>query len=129
MTRLIFICSVILLFCMVACSNKKIIKYDSDSGSTCTLSPRDTLEIVLKSNPTTGYEWKLTSLDTAVMKNIAKDYISDKVPGHTMGSGGRSIFSFVAVHHGSTRMKMIYHRSFEKDVAPVRIFTLRVKVR
>ena len=129
MKRPIFIFSIILLFCIVGCSHKKIIKYDNDSNTTCTLSSADTLEIILKSNPTTGYEWKITAIDTAVIQIIGKAYIPDKVPKHTMGAGGKSVFNFVAVHGGSTEMNLIYHRPFEKDVEPVRIFNLKVKVR
>lgn len=129
MTRSILISSVIILFCIFACSPKIIVKYEKDSGSTCSLSLEDTLEIVLRSNPSTGYQWKMVSLDTTVLNNIDKSYIPDKVPKHTVGSGGKSIFHFVAVKKGGSQVKLIYNRPFEKGMPPIKNFVIMVKVR
>jgi len=120
---------VLLLLYFSACSHETIVKYEDDSGSTCIMNYDDTLQVVLTSNPTTGYEWKVDSLDKTVLKITGKTYIPDKVPPGTAGAGGKTIFYFTAAEKGSTPLKLIYHRPFEKHKDPVKTFVISVKVR
>jgi len=130
MFRSILCCSLfLLLLYFSACSPETIVKDEDDAGSTCIMNSKDTLQIELTSNPTTGYEWKIDSLNRTVLKMTGKRYIPDKVPAHTAGAGGKSVFHFTAIDKGSAQIKLMYHRPFEKDKEPVKTFVIEVKVR
>ncbi len=46
--------------------------------------------IVLKSNPTTGYQWQIAkSLDEAALKLISSEYLADKT--ELVGTGGKEV--------------------------------------
>jgi len=110
----------ILLFLSFQCKPVTVQKTEKDSGETLKMHPKDRLEVVLKANPTTGYRWDIAYLDSTVLKHTGSEYIPDPVPKGILGSGGRSILRFEADKIGSTLLKFIYHRPFEKDVPPVK---------
>lgn len=129
MVRLLLIHSLILFTFIADCSHKTIIKSENDSGGKCTMKPGDTLQVVLKSNPSTGYQWEIAAMDTTILKSIDKQYIPDKAPKHTTGSGGKSIFRFTGIKKGESNLRLIYDRPFEEGVAPIKTFKMMVQVR
>ncbi len=102
---------------------------EKDSGRILQVSLEDILEISLEANPTTGYQWDITSIDTIILQKIFEKYISRKVAENIVGSGGKSIFTFKSIKKGETSLKIIYHRSFEKNVEPQNEFKLIVVVK
>ena len=46
-----------------------------------------------------------------------------------VGGGGTYTFRYVGAEAGTTTLELIYHRSWETDVAPLETFTLEVTVR
>ena len=113
----------------ILCSPVTIQKSEKDSGSSLKMNRGDTLEIVLKANPTTGYRWEVASVDSTILKNTGVEYKPDKVPRGIVGSGGKSILRFRATKKGETDLKLIYHRPFEKNVPPVKTFELTIIVK
>jgi len=113
----------------ILCTPATIQKSEKDSGSNLKMNRGDTLEVVLKANPTTGYRWEVASVDSAILKSTSTVYKPNKVPRGIVGSGGKSILRFRATKKGETDLKLIYHRSFEKDVPPVKTFELTVTVK
>jgi len=101
-----------------------------DSGTAVAAKVGDRLDVVLASNPTTGFEWQMESGDTAVVKMLG-DPVYSPTPTSTqvVGSGGMTTFHFEAAAAGSTAVKLIYHRTFEKDVPPAQTFEVTVTVR
>jgi len=87
----------------------------------------DTLEIVLKGNPTTGYMWEVASVDTTVLSQVCEPEFRPK--SDARGSGGKIIMRFKAVSVGHTLLKLIYHRPFEKNKPPIRVFSVTVIVK
>jgi len=71
--------------------------------------------VVLPSNPTTGYQWSIKHYDNAFLKLINSQYIA-KQP-KLIGSGGETHFSFSwaqgVKHLKSTTMVFRYARSWE----------------
>jgi len=98
----------------------------ADSGSTITLHPGDTLEIVLPGNPTTGYTWEVKPGSEALLKQKGEPtFMPDS---KALGSGGRMTFRFDVVAAGKVPLVLIYHRTFEPQVQPLRTFGIRVLV-
>ena len=99
---------------------------EKDTGSTVWILSGETLEVALKGNPTTGYMWEVASVDTTVLVRIGKaEFIPDRM---ARGAGGMIIVRFKAGKAGQTHLKLIYHRSFEKDIPPVKTFEVTVLV-
>jgi inhibitor of cysteine peptidase len=100
-----------------------------DNGAAVTAKVGDKLDVVLESNPTTGFEWEKESGDAAVVKMLGEPvYSPTPTSTQVVGSGGTTTFHFEAAAAGSTTVKLIYHRTFEKDVPPVQTFEVTVTV-
>jgi inhibitor of cysteine peptidase len=95
-----------------------------DNGRTIELSIDDPFEIELEGNPTTGYIWDVLSYDSTIIKQIGKaDYqpLSDAI-----GTGGKYTFKFQTITSGSTTLHLIYYKTFEKDILPIKTFGMKV---
>jgi predicted secreted protein len=98
----------------------------ADSGSTITLHPGDMLEIVLPGNPTTGYTWEVKPGSEALLKQKGEpEFTPDS---KAVGSGGRTTIRFDVIAVGKAPLVLIYHRTFEQAVPPLRNFGIRVVV-
>ena len=84
--------------------------------------------ITLRSNPTTGYSWKIAKISSPlIVKNLSSEYLPDNT-GLT-GSGGREIWKFKALKCGNASIEFVYQRPWEKNVAPAEKKKYLVKVR
>jgi inhibitor of cysteine peptidase len=98
----------------------------ADSGSTITLHPGETLEIVLPANPTTGYTWEVKPGSEVLLKQKGDpEFTPDS---KALGSEGRWTIRFDVVAVGKAHLVLIYHRTFEPQVPPLRSFGIRVVV-
>jgi inhibitor of cysteine peptidase len=83
--------------------------------------------IVLDSNPTTGYQWRLAySPDEGFLKFINSRYMPPKI--ELAGAGGKEIWSFKALSVGQKTIVFEYVRSWEKDKEPVKRMTFTVNI-
>jgi len=108
------------------CTGNHIQLYQIDSGSAIKMKPGDTVEIVLDTNPTTGYQWKALPWDTEIIEQMDKPVYKSR--SKAIGSGGELTFYFKALSTGQTLLKFIYFRAFEKDVPPVKSFEVTIEV-
>lgn len=122
------ILSSIFIFSM-QCTPLVIEKNENDANSTVEMKSGDTLEITLKANPTTGYQWVITSVDSSLLINTDTEYKTSQTSRKIVGSGGKSIFRFKAKKSGKTDLRLIYHQPFEKNIPPVKTFQLTVIVK
>lgn len=101
---------------------------DSD-GKEISLAPGRRLEVALAANPSTGYQWELDTLDPAVLEQTGDpEYRSAPGAETAVGVGGASIWHFVAVAPGKTRLRLGYARPWEPGIEPAQRFTLDVTV-
>ncbi|MGV8057055.1 MAG: protease inhibitor I42 family protein [Smithellaceae bacterium] len=92
------------------------------------MSRGDNLEITLEGNPTTGYIWEKVEGDSAILFQQGNyKYIPAKPS--LVGSGGKFVFTFRGAAAGRTKLHVIYHRTFEKNTAPVKTFEITVIVK
>ena len=97
-----------------------------DTGSDLTVPVGTRLLVTLSGNASTGYEWEITDLDTAVLENTGTTSRSScAIP--MPGCGEIKTWTFTALAPGSTSLRMIYHRPWE-DEEPTRTFELTVTV-
>jgi inhibitor of cysteine peptidase len=96
-----------------------------DAGQTISASAGERFDLVLPSNPTTGYRWKMAqSPDGEVVRLYRNDYTSES-PG-TIGGGGHETWTFRAVSPGSTALTMQYVAPDGRRVAKELTFHLIV---
>ncbi len=98
----------------------------ADSGSTITLHPGDTLEIVLQGNPSTGYTWEVKPGSEALLKQKGEpEFTPDS---KALGSEGRMTFRFDVVAVGKGSLVLLYRRTFEPEARPLRTFGIRIVI-
>lgn len=100
---------------------------EKDLGRTVEIGVGDILEVVLKGNPTTGYIWDVASPDKGILKQVGETEF--KPDRKARGSGGKIMMRFEAAESGKASLKLIYHRPFEKNMAPIKTFEVRVIVK
>ncbi len=98
----------------------------SDAGKTVHVKQGDTLEIALEGNPTTGYTWEVAPGSGELVALQGEPQF--KPDSSALGSGGMMTLQFKAVSRGTAPLKLIYHRTFEPNVAPLNSFEITVAV-
>ena len=97
---------------------------ETNNGQTVAMAVGGQLEVVLKGNPTTGYEWTTASVNAAVLQPQGSEYSPDS---SAVGAGGTYVFRYNALTIGQTVLKLVYRRSWEP--APIQTFQVTVQVR
>jgi inhibitor of cysteine peptidase len=101
----------------------------ADDGKTIKTATGKKIEISLKGNPTTGFEWRMAELKSEVVKADGKgEYVPDKNDQPRVGSGGVFVFKFIAAKPGKATLKFEYLRPWEKDKAPAQKFSVNLVV-
>jgi inhibitor of cysteine peptidase len=124
---LVLIVAAIISFCAEGSpihAGEPITLVEQDAGKTIQAASGSTVNVVLNGNPTTGFTWEVAAVDASILRQLGEPSFTPK--SHAMGSGGQVTLSFEVVGGGQTLLKLIYHRSFEKDVAPARTFEVSV---
>lgn len=99
---------------------------ENDSGKTVEIGVGDEFHVILPGNPATGYAWELIPLDLNVLSRVKTEFFANN---KMMGSGGVEVITLHAVAAGKSEVKLIYHRSFEHDVEPLKTFELTVIIK
>ncbi len=123
-----FMCSIVmasgLLFNSTACAETFVVS-ETKTNEVVTMAVGDTLDVVLQSNPTTGYSWNLVS---PVAQWLVLADTKFKASSAACGAPGYSTYSFVAVSPGHCDIVMDYKRVWETDIPPVKTFAVSVCV-
>ncbi|NCC51415.1 MAG: hypothetical protein EOM20_09395 [Spartobacteria bacterium] len=97
-----------------------------DNGREVNVPIDDVFEIELEGNITTGYTWENVSESSGAVEQVGEaEY---KAAGNRLGSGGIFTFKFKAAAAGSAVIKLVYHRTFEKDAPPADTFEMKIVV-
>jgi predicted secreted protein len=102
---------------------------DADKGATVQLKLGDTLEVRLRSNPTTGYQWYVHMRSTSLLRLVGQSQTSAQQPG--VGRPIVQVFRFQAVGAGSGVLLLEYIRAWEHPPSKSNPeqFDLRVNIR
>jgi inhibitor of cysteine peptidase len=103
---------------------------DADKGKTIELARNSVFEVALEGNPTTGYTWAFEADASPLVKQMGDPtFQSSANSANVVGAGGIQTFKFQTIATGQYTLKMIYHRTFEKGVAPVNTFTVNLLIK
>lgn len=94
-----------------------------EDGATLRLEIGAPFEVIVESNPTTGYYWYCEVTSNAQIAIEDDTYIADPAPEGLVGSGGRQVFTLLAEAAGDGEMACSHQRS-PQDV----IETLQLKL-
>ncbi len=88
------------------------------------------LDIALPSNASTGYGWELVETGAPMLRQATPPPSAGDTPSNPPmpGAGGIARWRFVAEQPGTAEVRLVYRRSWEKDVPPVREARYRVTV-
>ena len=75
---------------------------------------KTTFTLQLPSNSTTGFSWKITSLDTHYLTVLDHTYEQDTT-NKRMGAGGHEIWKLQAMKKGTTTIKLTYRQQWRTD--------------
>lgn len=85
-------------------------------------------EIVIESNPTTGYHWEFVNeLESNVVVLVSRGYQPDEPV--TIGSGGVEVWTFKAVSPDETQITLGYYPPSNEPTNPQQTVTFTVKIR
>ena len=100
---------------------------EKDDGRQLQLVRGDTLTVELKSNPTTGYRWRIADADkNGVLKAGTDEFIAPNTD--LCGAPGRQRLSFTSAKAGETTLHLVYVRPWEKGTPPAQSFRVTVSV-
>ncbi len=109
------------------CGRGRVDLTAKDAGTTVELSPGQTMTVKLAGNPTTGYNWEAASPSGKVLAQVGRAQFEPQ--SSAIGAPGDVTLTFKAVSAGRTRLKLVYRRSFEKKVPPVKTFEVTIAVK
>lgn len=97
-----------------------------DAGTTIRVKQGSLINVTLEGNPTTGYTWEAAPGAGAGLEPQGEPAF--KADSSALGSGGMMTLQFKAAQTGTIDLKLIYHRTFEPNVAPLRTFEVTIVV-
>lgn len=125
---LIAVTASVLAFGVGAATAGRIVKAGPGSnGKTTILQPTDILVVSLPGNATTGYAWRLRSVDKTVLRPGSVKYVPRKTPTGKVGTGGTYVLRFRALRLGTTRLRLAYVQAGGTKAAKTYMLNVLVK--
>ena len=118
----------LILGLLAGCSPKESNLTDANNGQPATIKVGSRIIVELASNPSTGFTWEASDLDTSVLKQLGEPEYKPASSTPLPGSGGTQVLRFEAVAPGTTTLTLICHRTFETNVPPAKTYTIKVTV-
>jgi len=113
---------------LFGCSPRHTISVgEAENGKTVEINAGDTLKISLSGNPTTGYNWYVSSVDAQVLAQVGDP--SFDASSSAIGAGGIITLTFQAPIAGQTSLQLQYKRAWETGVSPLQTYSLIVVVK
>jgi inhibitor of cysteine peptidase len=100
----------------------------SYSGKEVEIAVGGSLVVTLESNPSTGFEWGLTSIsDEAVLELV--DHKFESGGTSAIGAPGNEVWTFNALKKGKSTLSMEYTQPWAQGAEPAKTFVLTVDVK
>ncbi len=96
---------------------------DDQNGQTVEVRAGQTLNVGLKANPSTGYTWEVSQPLGFLQLQGEPEFKADT---NAIGAPGRLTLQFKVTGAGSGPLQLVYHRPWEKGVAPIGSYTINV---
>ena len=129
MIRIFSILLILILFAASGCSTGGYAYNltEKDTGSTLHLKYGQTLRVVLKSNPSTGYLWGQDGTPDSDIIRLFNSQFQKTDKTNVVGAPGKQEFIYKVVGYGETGIRLSLKRPWE-NVPPTATFQLRISV-
>jgi inhibitor of cysteine peptidase len=129
---LIFACASLVAQQAASTSSAKapsgVVLTDRDSGTDVDLAPNTPLIVKLPANPSTGYVWTVIG-DPSPLKLQKASFQKAKTKSAAVGASRTAVFRLNASSAGVATLTLVYRRSWEYNLPPMKTFSVRVNVR
>jgi uncharacterized protein len=95
------------------------------ANTTINTSTNNEFNVTLDSNPSTGYQWQVRSIDETIVKLKNDEYIPPK--SELVGASGKQVLAFEALKEGNTTIMLEYIRPWEPET-PAQVYSVNVIV-
>ena len=106
-------------------TNPSLTLGEGDNGKTVTMSAGTSVLLQLPGNPSTGYDWEVTIGNPSVLEQGMRRFTPSS---SAMGAGGTYNFWFQPKAAGKTDLTLVYRRSWETDIAPLKTYKITIAV-
>lgn len=115
---------------LITCSRpaKQCVLTSQDNGKRITCRSLQAFQVKLPANFSTGYSWRMAEGDTQLVQLLRSEYKPPEET-HLMGAPAEQVFYFLPLRKGNTSIRLLYARSWEKDVAPAETFSITVMIK
>ena len=98
----------------MACAQGPVELTEKDAGQVVSACVGAEVQIALKSNATTGFQWHFV-LDppTADVKVLKESYVPDDHPAGMVGTGGKNVYHVQFLSPGTTKILARHYRPWE----------------
>lgn len=103
-----------------------IVVNEAQNNATTYVNKSSLITLELKENPTTGYQWNLTT--TAGLVVTGDRYVPSDTTGKMTGSGGTHIWDMTAAQTGEQKITAVYKRSWEAVTGNETTFSMTIIV-
>ena len=122
----IFVLAALLTF---SCTLKPVYLTEQDNGGEITVRQGAIIDVKLRSNPTTGYDWYIKEKPDNLTEEGTKEFIQSKLKKGIVGIGGTTIFKFKASKKGTGLLTIVYERKWEKESLNSKKFVIKINVK
>ncbi len=99
----------------------------ADSGSEVRIGSGDQFQVVLESNPSTGYSWEVTGEpDPSILELVSHGL--EAADTDLVGAAGTEVFVFKGVGFGAGVLRLEYFRPFDELPVPERVVEFIIRV-
>jgi inhibitor of cysteine peptidase len=103
-----------------------IVVSEEQNTATVSVNQGSVITVRLKENPTTGYQWNLTTTAGLLITNDS--YVPSDTTGKLVGSGGTHVWDISATAQGTQNITALYKRSWEPVEGNETAFSMTVVV-
>ncbi len=126
MENLILVLSLIIMFAQCDQPKDRVQLGPENSGQEVEIPIQVDIEISLVANPGTGYSWSVEQTDSAKLIQIGESTF--EAGSEQLGAPGQQIFHLRPKSAGTVRLKLIYHRPWEKVGVPADSFEVTLHI-
>ncbi len=126
----IFLYSVVLILFIIfitGCVSKEINFTLNDNGRQIELTKGQSFTISLESQISTGYSWEVFYQDLGIVQQIGDAKVEQI--NNVVGGTEIQTFKFKTISRGNTTLNLVYHRLWEKDIPPLKNYSIHLVVR
>lgn len=97
-----------------------------DNGRTIDIRVGDRLDVNLRENPTTGFQWVIDQNNDEVLRVEGAEYISPTTS--PIGGAGQRTFTFIGQQSGTAELRLKLWREWQGESSVVERFTVTIQV-